>query len=113
MAITNEDVAACYDMSLKDFEHSGVHDLFKVCELLSLFFLFFFNLVLFVVYTCLFWLTKFNLCRQCLSSLPRLGRQQNWTRRGSRRLRMRARNRLRWRLRPKMMPKSCKILLRS
>ncbi|XP_075670052.1 uncharacterized protein LOC142639799 [Castanea sativa] len=28
-AVTGEDVAACYDMSLKEFEHSGVHDLFK------------------------------------------------------------------------------------
>ena len=36
MAITDEDMVACYDMSLKDFEHSGVHDFFKVCELLSL-----------------------------------------------------------------------------
>ena len=37
------DVAACYNMSLNDFEHSGVHDLFKVCKLflLSLFFFFF------------------------------------------------------------------------
>ena len=26
----DEDITACYDMSLKDFEHSGVHDLFKV-----------------------------------------------------------------------------------
>ena len=29
-AISNEDINTCYDMSLKDFEHSGVHDLFKV-----------------------------------------------------------------------------------
>ena len=29
-AVSGEDIAACYDMSLKDFEHSGVHDLFKV-----------------------------------------------------------------------------------
>ncbi|XP_075659323.1 uncharacterized protein LOC142629251 [Castanea sativa] len=28
-AVKGEDVAACYDMSLKEFEHSGVHDLFK------------------------------------------------------------------------------------
>ncbi|XP_075652434.1 uncharacterized protein LOC142622784 [Castanea sativa] len=28
-AVKGEDVAACYNMSLKDFEHSGVHDLFK------------------------------------------------------------------------------------
>ena len=34
MAITDKDMATCYDMSLKDFEHSGVHDLFKVCDLL-------------------------------------------------------------------------------
>ena len=32
--MTDEDVAAWYDMSLKDFEHSGVHDLFKICKLL-------------------------------------------------------------------------------
>ena len=31
MAVTDADVSACYNMSLKDFEHSGVHDLFKVC----------------------------------------------------------------------------------
>ena len=37
--VTNKDVAACYDMSLKDFEHSGIYDLFKVCEL------FFFSLI--------------------------------------------------------------------
>ena len=29
-AVTDEDINTCYDMSLKDFEHSGVHDLFKV-----------------------------------------------------------------------------------
>nr|XP_023905687.1 uncharacterized protein LOC112017466 [Quercus suber] len=28
-AVTDEDINVCYDMSLKDFEHSGVHDLFK------------------------------------------------------------------------------------
>ena len=30
--ISDEDINTCYDMSLKDFEHSGVHDLFKVCN---------------------------------------------------------------------------------
>ena len=30
--VTDEYVAVCYDMSLKDFEHFGVHDLFKVSE---------------------------------------------------------------------------------
>ena len=33
MAVTNVDVTAYYNMSLKDFEHSGIHDLFKVCML--------------------------------------------------------------------------------
>nr|XP_023916391.1 uncharacterized protein LOC112027992 [Quercus suber] len=28
-AVTDEDINVCYDMSLKDFEHSSVHDLFK------------------------------------------------------------------------------------
>ena len=35
--VTDVDVSACYNMSLKDFEHSGVHDLFRV----SFFFYFF------------------------------------------------------------------------
>ena len=30
--VTDEYVAVCYDMSLKDFEHFGVHDFFKVSE---------------------------------------------------------------------------------
>ena len=34
-AVKGEDVAACYDMSLKEFEHSGVHDLFKVSNFAS------------------------------------------------------------------------------
>ena len=33
MAVTDVDMTACYNMSLKDFEHSEVHDLFKVCML--------------------------------------------------------------------------------
>ena len=32
MAMTDTDVTTCYNMSLKDFEHSGVHDIFKVCK---------------------------------------------------------------------------------
>ena len=28
--VNDEDIAVCYDMSLKEFEHSIVHDLFKV-----------------------------------------------------------------------------------
>ena len=38
-AMSDEDITVCYDMSLKDFEHSGVHDLFKVCILFFFFFL--------------------------------------------------------------------------
>ena len=30
MLFRSEDINVCYDMSLKDFEHSGIHDLFKV-----------------------------------------------------------------------------------
>ena len=29
-AVTDEDINICYDMSLKNFEHFGVHDVFKV-----------------------------------------------------------------------------------
>ena len=39
--VIDADMVVCYNMSLKDFKHSGVHDLFKVCKL----FLFFFFLV--------------------------------------------------------------------
>ena len=35
-AVTDEDINVCYDMSLKNFEHSGVHDLFKVNNCLCL-----------------------------------------------------------------------------
>ena len=38
-AVTDMDVFACYNMSLKYFEHSGIHDLFKVR-----FFFFFLNI---------------------------------------------------------------------
>ena len=31
MVVLDEDINTCYNMSLKEFEHSGVHDLFKVC----------------------------------------------------------------------------------
>ena len=33
--MTGKDMAAYYDMSLKEFEHSGVHDLFKVITFTS------------------------------------------------------------------------------
>ena len=58
-AVTDEDINVCYDMSLKDFEHSGVHDLFKVIVFASslkihiyiyiyiFFFFFFFTLTIY------------------------------------------------------------------
>ena len=63
-AVTGEDAAVCYDKSLKEFEHSGVHDLFKVITFtLSC-------LMYMCVYIYIYILTKlFNhLCRPCPSS---------------------------------------------
>ena len=34
-AVIGEDMAVCYDKSLKEFEHSSVHDLFKVITLIT------------------------------------------------------------------------------
>ena len=31
LAVLDEDINMCYNMGLKEFEHSGIHDLFKVC----------------------------------------------------------------------------------
>ena len=42
--VMDTDVSACYNMSLKDFEHSGVHDLFKV----NFFFYFFLFLYVYI-----------------------------------------------------------------
>ena len=36
--VTDEDINVCYEKSLKDFEHSSVHDLFKVNNCLCLVF---------------------------------------------------------------------------
>ena len=41
-AFLDEDINVCYDMPLMDFEHSGVHDLFKVSDFI--FFLVFVNI---------------------------------------------------------------------
>ena len=44
-AMKDEDINVCHDMSLKDFENLGVHDLFKVLTVLlpRLYYFFFFN----------------------------------------------------------------------
>ena len=44
--VLDEDINVCYDMSLKDFEHSSVHDLFKVSNFS--FFLVFVTIYIFV-----------------------------------------------------------------
>lgn len=33
-AVSDKDIAICYDMYVKEFERSTVHDLFKVCRLI-------------------------------------------------------------------------------
>ena len=56
--MTGEDVAVCYDMSLKEFEHFSVHDLFKVL----------FYLVLFLITRVYFTNNFLITCRPCQSS---------------------------------------------
>ena len=52
-AVTGEDVATCYDMSLKEFEHSGIHDLFKVISFTSSYFCnMYINILLTLLITC-------------------------------------------------------------
>ena len=84
MAVTDMDVTTCYNMSLKDFKHSGVHDLFKVCKL----FLFFLLLLLLLYHVLLARQTSISVLtrlthRPCPSSSLRPGKQLIWTRRGS------------------------------
>ena len=78
--MTDEDVAVCYDMSLKEFEHFVVHDLFKVCDFTfasSCHFTFFLpNKVFFLIINFFFF---FNF-RQCQSSSQCQGRPQRWIR---------------------------------
>ena len=60
--VTSEEMAACYDMSLKEFEHSGIHGLFKVIT---------FTLSCHSnMYMYIYFLTEFfnRLCRPCQSS---------------------------------------------
>ena len=72
-AITDEDINVCYDMSLKDFEHFGVHDLFKVNNCLCLVFAI---LKCFFLFFSFFILTIYSLpfCKVCQSLLQRLDR---------------------------------------
>ena len=70
-AVKDEDIHACYDMSLKYFEHSGVHDLFKVNLLSSC-----------LHYFVTFWPSNqaFFSCRLCLNSSQHVGKPLSWTR---------------------------------
>ena len=63
--MTGKDMAAYYDMSLKEFEHSGVHDLFKVITFTSSCLMY-----IYIYIYIFFFLTKlFNhLCKPCPSS---------------------------------------------
>ena len=77
MAVLDEEINMCYNIGLKEFEHSGVHDLFKVC---SYSFLILVHLTIFLRLTILCFLPIY---RPCQSLWQRPDRQQNWTKRGS------------------------------
>ena len=83
MAMTDADVMACYNMSLKDFEHSGVHDLFKVCKLFFFFSFFVYISRLVSKVNKYLHSNKTLTHRPCPSSSLRPGKQLIWTRRGS------------------------------
>ena len=71
--VLDEDINACYEMGLKEFEHSGVHDLFKVRP----YFIFVLDyLTIFLRLTILFFY------RPCQSLWRHPDRLRNWTRRG-------------------------------
>ena len=67
-AVTDEDINICYDMSLKDFEHSGVHDVFKVIVFASS--LKIHTYIYIYIYFFFFTLTIYSspFCRVCQSS---------------------------------------------
>ena len=60
-AVLDEDINVCYDMSLMDFEHFGVHDLFKVSN--YLFFLVFANMYIYCHLTLISLFFFFRLCQ--------------------------------------------------
>ena len=69
-AVTDEVINVCYDMSLKDFEHSDVHDLFKVIAFDSSLEICILFLFLLYYYFFFFTLTIYSslFCRVCQSS---------------------------------------------
>ena len=70
-AVTDEDINVCYDMSLKDFEHSGVHDLFKVIVFCLVFkYIYTYIIIIIIIIIILLTLTIYSspFCRVCQSS---------------------------------------------
>ena len=70
--ITDNEVNSCYNMSVKDFERSAIHDLFKVYKFHSLLF-----------YSILYNISNFpsSKCRPCQSSTQRPPRLRSYVRR--------------------------------
>ena len=80
--VSNEDINTCYDMSLKDFEHSGVHDLFKVCNhIFSLSLLK--DIYIYIFSSNFHFHSNFFFFRLCQNLLQHPGKPQDWTRQGS------------------------------
>ena len=75
--VRNEDVSICYDMSGKEFEHSTIHDLFKVACLCP-------QQITSFVFNSPFKRFFFFFCKLCLSSWWHPGKLWSWIRRGSR-----------------------------
>ena len=76
-AVTDEDINVCYDMSLKDFEHSSVHDLFKVIVFASslkihtyiyIYILFLFFIFIIIIFFLTLTIYSSPFCRVCQSS---------------------------------------------
>ena len=68
--ITDNEVNSCYNMSMKDFERSAIHDLFKVCKFHSLLL---YSLILYNI-------SNFpsSKCRPCQSSTRRPPRLRSY-----------------------------------
>ena len=70
-AVTDEDINVCYNMSLKDFEHSSVHDLFKVIVFCLVFkYIYTYIIIIIIIIIILLTLTIYSspFCRVCQSS---------------------------------------------
>ena len=75
IAVLDEDINTCYDMSLKEFEHSSVRDLFKVH--LYLYFVF-----VQTIFPCLTIFCFLLFYRPCQNLSRRPSRPQDWIRQG-------------------------------